>query len=227
VRGPAGEGAHSILSQVSAENRYAFDQKCRVTAIEGAVAAGILDTGAKLSINFLPNAVYSPAACIQLTLSAAMATGLQTDRLIFEFTEDERMPDPLHVAGIVAAYRKMGFTTALDDFGAGYAGLALLAAIQPDMVKLDMQLIRDIDTDPAKRTIVAHVVRMCAEMGIDVVGEGVETIAEFSVLEGLGVRYIQGYLLAKPSFKAIGTVAWPAAGTMDSRHSNSEPYLGR
>ena len=80
VRGRQGEGAAEVLSRVTAENRYAFDQQCRVAAIEGAVAAGILDTNAKLSINFLPNAVYSPVACIQLTLKTARATGFPTDR---------------------------------------------------------------------------------------------------------------------------------------------------
>lgn len=68
ARGPRGESAASVLGQVTPANRYAFDQQCRVKAIEGAVAAGILDTPARLSINFLPNAVYSPRACIQLTL---------------------------------------------------------------------------------------------------------------------------------------------------------------
>lgn len=71
VRGSNGEGAAEVLSQVTPENRYAFDQQCRIAAIEGAVASGILETSAKLSINFLPNAVYSPVACIQLTLRTA------------------------------------------------------------------------------------------------------------------------------------------------------------
>ena len=213
VRGPAGEGAESVLSRVSAENRYAFDQKCRVAAIEGAVAASILDDDARLSVNFMPDAVYSPVACIQLTLATAMKSSFPTERLIFEFTEHEKMADPRHVAGIVATYRKLGFATALDDFGAGYAGLALLAAIGPDIVKIDIQLIRDIDASAAKRTIVAHVVRMCTEMGIRVICEGVETMAEFSVLRQSGVRYMQGYLFGRPSFRSIGPVAWPAATT--------------
>ncbi len=123
VRGSDGQSAASVLSSVTRENRYAFDQQCRVAAIEGAVAAGILDTDARLSINFLPNAVYSPVACIQVTLASARASGLPTERLIFEFTENEQMGDVGHVRTIVDAYRRMGFATALDDFGAGHAGL--------------------------------------------------------------------------------------------------------
>src|SRR4051812_27209972 len=141
VRGGGGEGAGEVLSRVTPENRYAFDQQCRVAAIEGAVAAGILETDAKLSINFLPNAVYLPVACIQLTLKTARATGFPTERLIFEFTENEEMADTDHIKDIVESYRKMGFATAIDDFGAGYAGLGLLAKFQPDLIKMDMELI--------------------------------------------------------------------------------------
>ncbi|HEU0042978.1 EAL domain-containing protein [Sphingomonas sp.] len=203
VRGPAGEGAASVLSQVSAANRYAFDQQCRVKAIEAAAAAGLIATGARLSINFLPNAVYSPAACIQLTLKTAKRVGFPTDRLIFEFTENEEMVDPGHVANIIATYQKMGFGTALDDFGAGHAGLNLLARFQPDIIKLDMELIRGIDTSLPRRMIVEAVTRMCAALGVTVIAEGVETEGEFDALRTIGVRYLQGYYFARPAFEAL------------------------
>lgn len=207
VRGPAGESAASVLARVSEANRYAFDQQCRVKAIETAVRAGILATGARLSINFLPNAVYSPAACIQLTLRTARATSLPTDRLVFEFTENEEMTDPAHVANIVATYRKMGFGTALDDFGAGHAGLNLLARFQPDIIKLDMELIRGIDASLPRRMIVAAVVRLCVDLGITVIAEGIETAAELDTLRAMGVRYIQGYHFAGPAFEALPEVS--------------------
>ena len=203
VRGAGGEGAAEVLSRVTPENRYAFDQQCRVAAIEQAVAAGIIQTGARLSINFLPNAVYSPVACIQLTLRTARETGLPTDRLIFEFTENEEMVDTDHVANIIATYRRMGFATALDDFGAGHAGLALLAKFQTDIVKLDMELVRGIDTSLPRRLIVEGVVRMLATLGMTVVVEGIETEAEYSALRTLGVRYMQGYLIGRPALRAL------------------------
>lgn len=209
VRGPAGESALSVLSQVTEENRYAFDQQCRVRAIETASRAGILDGPARLSINFLPNAVYSPLACIQLTLKTAAAHGFPTDRLIFEFTENEQMADPAHVANIVASYQKMGFGTALDDFGAGHAGLNLLARFQTDIIKLDMDLIRGLDESLPRRIIVAGVVRMCAELGVEVIAEGIETQGELAALRAIGVRYIQGYLLARPGFETLPVVQRP------------------
>ena len=209
VRGSKGEGAAEVLARVTNENRYAFDQQCRVAAIEGAVDAGILYTGAKLSINFLPNAVYSPAACIQLTLKTARATGLPIDRLIFEFTENEEMTDTDHVKNIVETYRTMGFGTAIDDFGAGHAGLGLLAKFQTDYIKLDMELVRGIEASLPRRMIVEGVIRIANSLGITIIAEGIETIAEYDVLRAMGVRYIQGYLLARPGFKILPAVTLP------------------
>jgi EAL domain-containing protein (putative c-di-GMP-specific phosphodiesterase class I) len=211
VRGLNGEGAGEVLGRVTDENRYAFDQRCRVKAIEVAASAGILETGARLSINFLPNAVYSPKACIQLTLKTAAATGFPTDRLLFEFTENERMADPEHVANIVRTYQAMGFGTALDDFGAGHAGLALLARFQPDIIKLDMELIRGIDSSLPRRIIVEGIVRMCRDLGITLIAEGIETPGEYAALRALGVRYIQGFLIGRPAFEALGAIVVPAA----------------
>lgn len=211
VRGINGEGAGEVLAGVTPENRYAFDQKCRVAAIESAVAAGILETGARLSINFLPNAVYSPVACIQLTLKTARKTGFPIDRLIFEFTENEEITDPNHVSNIVDCYRKMGFGTAIDDFGAGHAGLGLLARFQTDFLKLDMELIRGIDASLPRRMIVEGVIRIAASLGITIIAEGVETVAEYDALRTMGVRYIQGYLLARPGFAHLPEITLPGA----------------
>jgi EAL domain-containing protein (putative c-di-GMP-specific phosphodiesterase class I) len=206
VRGPQGESAASVLAQVTSANRYAFDQQCRVKAIQTAAAAGLLDTSAKLSINFLPNAVYEPKACIQLTLKTAAAIRFPTDRLIFEFTENEEMVDTAHVSKIVDSYKRMGFGTALDDFGAGHAGLNLLARFQPDIIKLDMDLVRGLEANLSKRIIIEAVVNMCAKLGVLVIAEGIETEAELDALRALGVRYIQGYLFAKPAFEALPVV---------------------
>jgi EAL domain-containing protein (putative c-di-GMP-specific phosphodiesterase class I) len=202
VRGPDGEGAAHVLSQVTPENLYAFDQACRVAAIKAAVAAGILDTDANLSINFLPNAVYSPVACIQLTLKTAREMGLDTSRLIFEFTENERI-EADHLRDIVSSYRQMGFQTAIDDFGAGHAGLGLLANLQTDVIKLDMELVRGIDCSLPRRLILGALVDLAARMDIRLVAEGVETRAELDTLRRCGVRYAQGYLFARPELETL------------------------
>lgn len=202
VRGVGGEGAFSILSQVADENRYAFDQECRVKAIEMATALDLPRDGARLSINFMPNAVYEPRACIRLTLATALRTGFPLDRIIFEFTEDEKV-DTNHLLNILRTYRAMGFKTAIDDFGAGYAGLGLLSKFQPDIVKLDMELVRGIDRDEVKQKIVKSMLDLMADLGVQTICEGVETDDELQTLEGLGATLIQGYALARPAFESL------------------------
>ena len=202
VRGPANEAASTVLSRVDESNRYAFDQQCRVKAIEFAAALGIATQGARLSINFLPNAVYEPRACIRLTLEAAQRVNFPLDKIMFEFTEQEEM-NVDHINKIVSEYSSMGFTIALDDFGAGHSGLGLLTRIQPDVVKIDMELVRDIDTNARKRTILKNVIAMLDDLGTMIVCEGVETDAELATLRSLGVRLIQGYVLAKPAFESL------------------------
>lgn len=134
--------------------------------------------------------------------------GFPTNRLIFEFTENEEMVDPNHVAKIIATYQQMGFGTALDDFGAGHAGLNLLARFQPDIIKLDMELIRGLDSSMPRRLIVDGVVKMCATLGVQVIAEGVETVGEYDVLQAIGVRYMQGFYFAKPAFEMLPQVAF-------------------
>jgi len=206
VRGLDGSGAPSVLAQVTDQNRYRFDQRCRTKAVELASGLGI---ECLVSINFLPNAVYEPAACIQATLRAAKMFGFPTDRLLFEVTEGERIDDRGHLTAILADYRERGFKTAIDDFGAGYAGLGLLAEFQPDFIKIDMALVRGLHVDTIRQAIVVGVLGMCRSLKIDVIAEGVETVDEYQWLRGQGVRYIQGFLLARPGFEHLPTVEWP------------------
>ncbi|MFN3314504.1 MAG: EAL domain-containing protein [Hyphomonas sp.] len=208
VRGADGQGAAEVLSQVSAENKYGFDQTCRVTALDMAASLSLASEGACLSINFLPNAVYEPRACIRLTLAAAMRTGFPLQNIIFEFTEVERL-DTAHLLNILRSYRAMGFKTAIDDFGAGYAGLGLLAEFQPDIVKLDMALIRGIDTSAVKQRIVGSTLNMLRDLGIAPICEGIETQEEYAALRDLGVDLMQGHLFAKATLGRLPVPVWP------------------
>ena len=208
VRGPNGEDAGTVLARVTDANRYRFDQACRVKAIKGAAQIGISE---RLSINFLPNAIYKPEVCIRTTLEAARANGFPIERIIFEATEGEAIADGKRLAHILREYRRTGFLTAIDDFGAGYAGLNLLADFQPDIVKLDMHLLRGIDSSPARQAIVGGVVKMCRELNITVLAEGVETAGERDYFIDAGVALMQGYLFARPAFQARGVIdpsAW-------------------
>jgi len=200
VRGPEGQSAASILSQVTPDNRYGFDQACRVRAIE---LAGRLGLDRRLNINFMPNAVYEPSACIRATLAAAARVGFPCDRITFEITEDESIADHVHLSRIIDYYRSQGFMVALDDFGAGSCGLNLLANIHPDIVKIDIGLVRQCDRDRTRRVIVQAMLSVCRELGIKAVAEGVERPEELAVLKEAGLRFVQGYLFARPALEAL------------------------
>ncbi|WP_052190803.1 EAL domain-containing protein [Chitinibacter sp. ZOR0017] len=208
IRGKNGETAADILSQVNDGNRYKFDQACRVKAIELAAGLGLQHLpDCLLSINFLPNAVYRPETCIRATLEAAERFQFPTDRLMFEVTEGERVVDSEHLIGIFAAYRQRGFTTAIDDFGAGYSGLNLLATFQPDILKIDMELTRGINHSASRQAILAGILLTCSHLNIQAIAEGVETADEFAVLNAMGVHLFQGYYFAKPHIEALPTVS--------------------
>lgn len=203
VRGRNGEPAGQVFSHLNPENLYQFDQNCRVQAIKD---AALCNVGTDISINFMPNAVYQAETCIQKTLEAAAQVNFPLERIIFEVTESDEIPDRPHLRNILDYYKKRGFRTAIDDFGEGYAGLNLLAEFIPDIVKLDMALIRSVDSDKNRRTIVRHVTRLCMDLGIEVIAEGVETVAERNTLLDLGIDLFQGYLFARPAFQSVGTV---------------------
>ena len=210
VRGPRDEPAAETLGQVTDANRDAFDQSCRATAIAMAARLGLAETGALLSINFMPGTVYTPGACMQLTLECAERCGFPLEQLIFEITEDEELHNRAQLCENVKEYRRSGLRIALDDFGAGHSGLTLLAAIPTDIIKLDKELIRNLHERPSALTIVRYTVDLCHALGSEVVAEGVECFEEYAVLCQSGVHLMQGYLFAKPAFEALGEVHWPA-----------------
>jgi EAL domain-containing protein (putative c-di-GMP-specific phosphodiesterase class I) len=131
-------------------------------------------------------------------LDRAAPLSLIAPRVVLEVTERASLDQVPNVRDRVAALRAMGFRIAVDDLGAGYAGLTSFTLLEPDVVKLDMDLVRGIDTHRTKRSIVSSMVTLCHEMKSVVVAEGVETAAERDALVDLGCDLIQGYLLAKP-----------------------------
>ena len=109
----------------------------------------------------------------------------------------------------VSKLRELGYRIAVDDLGAGYAGLSSFALLEPDMVKLDMSLVRNIHQSAVRQRMVASMVGLCRDLGNRVVTEGVETVAERDVLAALGCSLMQGYFFAKPA-APFPTVDWPA-----------------
>ncbi len=203
VRGMNQESAWEILGRVNDDNRYHFDQACRIKAVK---LGSELNINSYISINFLPNAVYSPELCIRTTIEASETFGFPIERIIFEITEGERVLDRNHLKNIVQYYRQRGFLTAIDDFGAGYSGLSLLADFQTDLVKLDMGLIRHIDQDKNRQAIVKSIIQLCNELNIKIIAEGVETYEELTTLKSFGIELYQGFYFARPEFQNLAKI---------------------
>jgi EAL domain-containing protein (putative c-di-GMP-specific phosphodiesterase class I) len=203
VRGPRNEPAHTVLLQVNDQNRFAFDQTSRVNAIVLATGLGILDTGARLSINFMANASRDAGACIQLTLETAAGLGFPCERLIFEIVESEEVLEPGHLRATIEDYRRRGFKIAIDDFGSGHSGLKLLAEFPPDVIKLDIALTRKLHERNAALAIVKAMVPLAKTLGCDLIAEGVEAIEEYEALCDCGISLMQGFLFARPAFETL------------------------
>ena len=203
VRGVCNEPAEEIYNKVNQDNIYRFDQSCRVKAIDMATRLGI---DCRLNINFFPNAVYQPELCIRTTVAAARAKGFPIENIVFEVIEGEVIHDHRHLANIINYYKKQGFSTAIDDFGSGYAGLNLLAEYQPDFIKLDRQLVTGIHLKSARQSIARAVIQVCQDLHIGLLVEGVEDISEVAWFAGHGVELFQGNYFAEPGFERLPDV---------------------
>jgi EAL domain-containing protein (putative c-di-GMP-specific phosphodiesterase class I) len=128
-------------------------------------------------------------------------------RVVLEITERAALDDVSDARDRIARLRAQGFRIAVDDLGAGYAGLTSFVTLEPELIKLDMSLIRNIDQHPMKRSLVRSVTLLCKELGLLVVAEGVETRAERDVVVECGCDLVQGYLIAKPG-RPFPTYAW-------------------
>lgn len=200
VRGPNGESAAEVIASIPAPAMYAADQHCRETAIALAADLGLKEY---LSINFLRGALLAPEDYIAATLECAKLHGFPTDKIMLEFSETEQVSEIAESRRAVNQYAASGFLTAMDDFGAGFQGLSLLCEVRPDVIKLDMSLIRNVDKDHRRAKIVAAVVRICSDLDICPVCEGVETVEELNCLMDMGVAHFQGYLLARPQLTRL------------------------
>jgi EAL domain-containing protein (putative c-di-GMP-specific phosphodiesterase class I) len=139
----------------------------------------------------------SPAAVLDPRLEMVLAS-VPAHRVTLEVTEHARVDDydALHQA--LTHLRREGMRLAVDDAGAGFASLQHILRLRPDVIKLDISLTRDIDTDPVRRSLATSLVRFGAEMGSTIVAEGIETAGELVALRDLGVPLGQGYHLRRP-----------------------------
>ena len=175
---------------------FQLDLAARRSAIGCAHTHGLQG---KFFVNFAPTAIYDPASCLRSTVAAVDQAGIARSDVVFEIVETERAHDPKHLRNILDYYRGAGFRVALDDVGAGYSSLNLIHELRPDLLKLDMELIRNVDQDAYKARLVANLFDVATALGIDTLAEGIETAGEHAWVVDHGATYVQGFLLARPA----------------------------
>lgn len=228
VRGVAADGSLVSPDRLyrtarEADLLFPLDRAARLTAIRTASERHIDIGTARLFINFNPSSIYDPVYCLRSTVDAIARTGFSPDRVVFEVVESDHVEDPAHLVRIIQFYREAGFRIALDDLGAGFGSLNLLRMLEPDVVKLDMGLIRGVDRDPFRAGIVRKLLEMARELRIASVAEGIETEAESEWLRRNGADYLQGFLFGTPSNPPLVPVIGGRPG-IDA--SPAEPWAG-
>lgn len=175
-------------------------------------AADRLDADGLLFVNLLPGSI---AAVMDLLLQQTWVSSL---RVVLELVE--QAGEGRELVRSLNPLREAGYRIAIDDVGAGYSSLARLIVTRPDFAKIDLSLVRDIDRDPVKFSLVEAIVRFAKRAGIFLIAEGVETAAELHTLQELGVEYAQGFFLGKPLWSVIRNLAAPLS------HTSPRPAVG-
>jgi len=145
----------------------------------------------RLGVNLSVEALLTPE--VEAEILAHAPAGL-----CVEITEHSQVPDYVAPAEVTERLRAAGVLIVVDDAGAGYASLSHILQLRPDIIKLDISLTRDIDTDPARAALARSLMGFAVDSGARIVAEGVETRAEYEKLRAIGVHFAQGYYLAKP-----------------------------
>jgi EAL domain-containing protein (putative c-di-GMP-specific phosphodiesterase class I)/GGDEF domain-containing protein/CBS domain-containing protein len=172
---------------------------CRTTALEAAFQFMIPPYNKMLFINVNPNTMHDENFIKGFTREFLMQYQIEPQNIIFEITERNVILDMSGFLSTINHYRSQNYKIAIDDAGAGYSGLNLISEVNPNYIKLDMKLIRNIHTDNLKYALVKGMVELSRASNINLIAEGIETKEEFTTLIDLGVQYGQGYYIQKPA----------------------------
>ena len=207
IRGPRGQRATSVLAAMNDSNRSAFEQSIFASSISLAARLGL---NSLLNVNCLPSSFVDTENTLTCLVEVCRSAGVQQTNIVLEITEQELCVSQYDLAGAARIYQRSGLKVAIDDFGAGHSGLNRLAEFPPNMLKIDMHLVRNINQNGPKQAIIRGVLQVCQDLGIDVVIEGVETLQEYEWCLGNGIEFFQGFLFAEPGFERFPSVTYRA-----------------
>lgn len=173
-----------------------LERLCRLQAIRGAVR---LATPQKLFLNCSAHGFVDPELVSASIVDEVRRAGREPRDVVFEVTERVAITEWKEFRSIVAALRRTGFSIAIDDMGAGYSSLQAVAEVEPDYLKFDISLVRDIHLSPIKRNLLEMLVTLAGKIHARVIAEGVESEPEFLALRAMGVPFAQGFFFAAPA----------------------------
>jgi len=177
----------------------ALDKLCLETALCCLAETRFLDHDWHLFINICPETFMNPAFPCQIFTELVRGMGVSTERVILEITEESVISNYALFRSSLDNYRQQGFRIAIDDFGAGYAGLKMLSTVEPDFVKIDRHFIANIDLALIHANLVEAIATACNRIGIKIVAEGIERHEELTVVSNMGIDLVQGFLLGRPA----------------------------
>jgi EAL domain-containing protein (putative c-di-GMP-specific phosphodiesterase class I)/GGDEF domain-containing protein len=172
-----------------------LERLCRRQAIR---AAADLPEGRLLFMNIEPEAIGDPELRDVMFTALLSDAAITPDRIVLEITERTAITDFPSFRSTLEYLRALGFSVAVDDAGAGYGSLQVLAEVRPEWLKIDISLIRGVDADEVRRQLVSILVLFAKRMGVRLIAEGIETQQELETLKELGVGYGQGFLFTEP-----------------------------
>lgn len=176
---------------------FSLERVCRRKAL--LAKSRFLGSQQSLFLNVDPQVVHEARHQADITKEVVTTLGIDPGEVVLELTERTAISDYVAFARALEHYTQHGFRVAVDDVGAGYSNLRLIAEVKPDFIKVDMSLVRGIDADPTKQALMETLASLAGKVSARVVAEGVETAAELRTLAALGVSLAQGYFLARPS----------------------------
>jgi blue light- and temperature-responsive anti-repressor len=207
IRSATGGPPSECFKGLSPEQLYLFDLESKQYAFE---LASQMNLGkCKISINLLPMSLVRVPNAVESLLTYITNFGFAPQQVIVEITEEESITNFEDFQMALTELRSAGISVAIDDFGAGFAGLTLLSRFQPEKLKIDRQIIEGIHHDGPKQAIVKAIIECAHSLGITIVAEGVETVEEWCWLESVGVDLFQGFLFAKPQLNGTPGINWP------------------
>lgn len=174
---------------------FYLDRVCREASIRAAAKNRITK---KVFINFVPTSIYEPSLCLQSTARVLSEEDIDSNQVVFEVVETEKVADFYHLNRILNYYKEKGYSTALDYIGSGYSDIGALLELRPDYMKIDMTIVRDVHKDVSKQKTLDEYIKSGRRIDLKILAEGVETLDEFNYLKSKGVDLMQGYLFGKP-----------------------------